>query len=401
VPAPPSTGPGDTDGITPTQIKVGALVTASGPLGGSYARLVDGVKAYFDLVNSQGGVNGRQLVLSNVLDDGISRNAAQGRALVDDDHVFAVFASGPIFPAGTYFAQKGVPTFGTNYNAEWSSGPSLFGHNGSFNDTAHPGPVVSWLAKKAGANAAGLVAYTVAQSADCATGQAATMKSFGVPVPVLDNSLPFGTSDATADIQKMKDSHVNFVATCLDITGNVLIARGLQKAGLTNVKMYWPNGYDETNLKSYASAMEGVYFGIGEVPLQDRDKSPTLQLFFAQMAKVNPGAPIGEEALYGWVGADLFVTGLRMAGATVTRSNVVAQLNSLTNWTGHGVIPSVDWTKQHALAVTKSCAAIVQVQHGQFVPVYDTPDSPFVCFKPGATTTDDMIPGQSYTDLGD
>lgn len=393
--------PGDADGITATQVQVGALVTASGPLGGAYADLVKGVKAYFDLVNGKGGINGRQLVITQNLDDGTNptRNTSQARALVEDDHVFAVFASSPLFPAGTYLSQKGVPTFGTNFNEEWNSGPSMFGHNGSFNDVHHPGPFLSWLAQKNGATAAALVAYTVAQSADCATGQADAFKRFGVSVPVLDNSLPFGASDATADIQKMKDNHVGFVATCMDPTGNVLIARGLQKAGLTNVHMYWPNGYSADTLKNYAASMEGVYFGLSEVPLEDRDKSPQMQLFFSQMAKVNPGAEIGEEALYGWVVADLFARGLTMAGPNPTRSSVIAKLNTITHWTGEGLIASVDWTKQHTATGSSDCTAVVQVQKGKFVPVFDTPDSPFVCFAPKSTTTQ-TVPGQRYTDRG-
>ncbi|GAC1311579.1 MAG: ABC transporter substrate-binding protein [Acidimicrobiales bacterium] len=399
--APGPTVPGDSDGITPTQVQVGALVTASGPLGGAYGDLVKGVKAYFDVVNGKGGINGRQLVLTQNLDDGTNptRNTSQARALVEDDHVFAVFASSPLFPAGTYLAQKGVPTFGTNFNVEWSSGPSMFGHNGSFNDVHHPGPFLSWLAQKNGATAAALVAYTVAESADCATGQAEAFKRFGVSVPVLDNSLPFGASDATADIQKMKDNHVGFVATCMDPTGNVLIARGLQKAGLTDVHMYWPNGYSSETLKNYAASMEGVYFGLSEVPLEDRAKSPEMQLFFTQMAKVNPGAEVGEEALYGWVVADLFARGLTMAGPNPTRSSVVAKLNTITHWTGEGLIATVDWTKQHSGTGPSDCTAVVQVQKGKFVPVFDTPDSPFVCFAPNSTTTR-TVPGQPYTDRG-
>jgi len=399
--APGPTVPGDTDGITPTQVQVGALVTASGPLGGVYSDLAKGVKAYFDYVNAKGGINGRQLVVTQTLDDGTNptRNTSQARALVEDDHVFAVFASGPLFPAGTYLAQKGIPTFGTNFAEEWSAGPSMFGHNGSFNDVHHPGPFLSWLAQKTGATSAALVAYTVAESADCATGQADAFKRFGVSVPVLDNSLPFGASDATADIQKMKDAHVGFVATCMDPTGNVLIARGLQKAGLNNVHMYWPNGYSSDTLKNYAASMEGVYFGLSEVPLEDRAKSPEMQLFFSQMAKVNPGAVVGEEALYGWVVADLFARGLTMAGPNPTRSSVVAKLNTITDWTGDGLIAAVDWTKQHTGTGPADCTAVVQVQNGKFVPVFDTPQSPFVCFAPNSTTTQ-TITGQPYTDRG-
>jgi ABC-type branched-subunit amino acid transport system substrate-binding protein len=393
---------GDTDGITAKQINVGALVAETGPLGDTYAGLVQGVKAYFDLVNSKGGVNGRQLVVTKVRDDATNpaRSTAQAQALVEEDHVFAVFASSPIFPAGKYLGQKNVPTFGTNFNEEWSSGPSLFGHNGSHNDYTHQGPFLSWLAKKVGATTAAVIAYTVASSADCATGAADAYNRFGVKVGLEDNSLPFGASDVTGDIQRIKDAHVGFVSTCMDPSGNTLVYTGLQKAGLTNVKMYWPNGYDTNTLKNYASQMEGVYFGLGEVPFESSQYSPEMQLYMSQMAKVNPGAAVGEESLYGWVVAELFVKGLQMAGSNPTRSKVVEKLNTITHWTGNGLIPAVDWTKQHTGNGSTDCTAVVQVQHGKFVPQFGTPDSPFVCFTAPNATTTDTVPPQKFSDVG-
>ena len=395
-------GSGETDGITPTQVRVGGLVALTGPLGDTYGGLIKGVKAYFDYVNGKGGIYGRQLVMGPVRDDATNpaRSTAQATALVTQDHVFAVFASSPIFPAGTYLAQKGIPTFGTNFNNEWNSGPSLFGHNGSYNNATKQGPFLSWLAQKVGADTAAVVAYTVASSADCATGAAAAYKRFGIKVGLEDNSLPFGASDLTADVQRMKDAHVGFVSTCMDPTGNTLVYTGLQKANLTNVKMYWPNGYDAKTLQNYASQMEGVYFGLEEVPIEDAAKSPEMQLYIAQLAKVYPGEAPGEESLFGWIVADLFAKGLQMAGPHPTRSAVVNKLNTITHWTGDGLIRAVDWTKMHNGDGPTDCTAVVQVQHGKFVPVFDSPDSPFVCFHAPNATTLDTVPPQKYTDVG-
>jgi hypothetical protein len=240
----------------------------------------------------------------------------------------------------------------------------------------------------------------VSSSADCAVGQANGYHKFGVKLGLEDNSLPFGASDVTGDVQRMKDAHVGFVSTCMDPTGNTLVYTGLQKANLTNTKMYWPNGYDSKTLRDYASQMEGVYFGLQEVPFQSAAKSPEMQLYVSQMAKVNPSDAPGEESLYGWVVADLFARGLKMAGANPTRSALVSQLNTITHWTGEGLIPAVDWTKQHNADGPTDCTAVVQVQHGQFVPVFDSADSPFVCFHAPNSPTLDTIPPQKYSDVG-
>src|SRR5579871_6642648 len=101
-------GPGQSDGVTPTEIDTGALIAETGPLGGVYDGYTHGVKAYFNYINSQGGVNGRTLKLKRIRDDqtDTSRNVAQAQALVNQDHVFAVFASSPVFNGGDFLASK-------------------------------------------------------------------------------------------------------------------------------------------------------------------------------------------------------------------------------------------------------------------------------------------------------
>jgi ABC-type branched-subunit amino acid transport system substrate-binding protein len=386
-------GPGQTDGVKPNEIDVGGLIAETGPLGDVYDGLAKGVRAYFDMINGQGGVNGRQIKLVKVRDDATdtTRNLTQARSLVEQDHVFAVFASSPIFPAGTYLGQNKIPTFGTNFNNEWSAGVSLFGHNGSFNDATRPGPFLPWLAKQVGATAAATIAYTVASSADCGTGEANSFSHFGITVGLKDNSLPFGATDVTGDIQQIKEHHVGFVATCMDPTGNTLVYKGLKAAGL-DVKMAWPNGYDQNTLKNFADQMEGVYFGLQHIPFESIAQSPEMQKYSAELQKLYPNEPLGEESMYGWEVASLFVAGLQKVGQNVTRKGVVDALNKMTAFTANGLVPPIDWTKQHKASGHFDCTAVVQVQHAKFVPVFGSAASPYVCFAQNTTTLDTIVP---------
>jgi branched-chain amino acid transport system substrate-binding protein len=78
-------------GITPTAIVIGGTSPLTGPAA-SYASVARGAKAYFELVNSQGGVNRRKIDY-RIVDD--AYNPAQTvqavRRLVEQDRVFAVF----------------------------------------------------------------------------------------------------------------------------------------------------------------------------------------------------------------------------------------------------------------------------------------------------------------------
>jgi ABC-type branched-subunit amino acid transport system substrate-binding protein len=61
---------GQTDGVTATEIRVGGVGGYStNPVGLPYQDINDGVNAYFAMINSQGGVNGRQLKLVKIRDD--------------------------------------------------------------------------------------------------------------------------------------------------------------------------------------------------------------------------------------------------------------------------------------------------------------------------------------------
>lgn len=84
-----SAGPG----VTPTSVLIGGTVPLSGEAA-AFGAVAPGAKAYFDYVNSRGGVNGRAIEY-RYYDD--AYNPAQTvqltRKLVEQDGVFAIFNS--------------------------------------------------------------------------------------------------------------------------------------------------------------------------------------------------------------------------------------------------------------------------------------------------------------------
>src|SRR5262249_52846585 len=101
-------GPGASD----TEIKIGQTMPYSGPAS-AYGTIGKVSAAYFNMVNEQGGINGRKINFIS-LDDGYSppRTVEQTRKLVDEDQVLFLFG-----PLGTptnsaihkYVNAKGVP----------------------------------------------------------------------------------------------------------------------------------------------------------------------------------------------------------------------------------------------------------------------------------------------------
>src|SRR5215210_2811178 len=78
-------------GITDKAVKLGGSYPFSGPAS-AYGTIGEGAKAYFDYLNSKGGVNGRKIEFKT-LDDGYEPPKAlqNARRLVQQDKVFAMF----------------------------------------------------------------------------------------------------------------------------------------------------------------------------------------------------------------------------------------------------------------------------------------------------------------------
>jgi len=83
--------PGDTNGITATEIKIGSFQALSGPVAAIGVPVKKGLDAYFNWVNANGGVFGRKINLI-VADDAFnpSNTVVEVKRLVESDKVFAL-----------------------------------------------------------------------------------------------------------------------------------------------------------------------------------------------------------------------------------------------------------------------------------------------------------------------
>ena len=99
-------------GATDTEIRLGQTMPYSGPLS-AFGTIGRAQAAYFEMINSKGGVNGRKIKLIS-LDDGYSppKTIEQTRKLVESDEVlllFSSFGTPPNTAAIKYLNSKGVP----------------------------------------------------------------------------------------------------------------------------------------------------------------------------------------------------------------------------------------------------------------------------------------------------
>lgn len=379
---------GNTDGVSAHSIVVGGIASLTGPLPADFAPIFDGVRAYLDMVNASGGVNGRKIDFAFGLDDESNSqvDASQARSLVEADHVFAVVGvATPSFAGAPYLVQHDVPTFGYDINPQWSLGPNLFGSEGSYVDFEHPGPEPAYLAEQLGVKRVGIISYNVTESQQACIGVQNEMRKFHIRVAFEDLSIAPPAIDLSADVTRMRQAGVDFVASCLDLAGNLVLSRTLHASGMGAVRQYWYDGYDEQAVKQNASLMEGVYLMIGHVPFESGRSQPArypeMALYLKELHAHFPNDQPSEASLTGWVNATMFVDGLRMIGRNVTRTRLIAALNSLTSYTAHGMVAPIDWKAEHTRLGPVDCNVFLQVRNGAFHPVFGSPRTVFTCFK--------------------
>jgi branched-chain amino acid transport system substrate-binding protein len=383
---------GERPGVTDTEIKVGGVVSKTNLNGVPYEESQVGAKLYFDKVNADGGVHGREIVSVGVTDDQSNANAnlAANRALVEEDEVFAVIPESVLsFTGAEYLTQQGTPTFGWNINQEWSEGPNLFGQVGSYLCFECPSIVSSVLATQLGVERAAVFAYGgIPQSEDCAVGTVRGLEKYGIEVPVQDTSLSFGFTDTSAAVAAVREDNVELITTCMDINGTATLAADMQDAGL-DIVAYSPQGYDQDTLAELGSQLEGFYFQTQFWPFQVPDPPEGMQEYLDAIDEA--GLEPSEQTLTGWINARLFVEGLEAAGEDFTQESVVEAINSMEEpFTAGGILPpTIYWAEtddypegshgpaENALA----CVAYVQVQNGEFVPALGEEGKPFICFE--------------------
>jgi len=380
---------GAVPGVSDDKIKVGGVASSTNPLGGRYGDAFAGAKAYLDIVNEGGGVDGRTIELVAEKDDSAagSRNASQVRSLVQEDGVFAVLPVAVLsFAGASFLADEGVPTFGWNINTEWEGPPNLFGEKGSYLCFDCPAPFLPYVAQQAGRTKVGIIAYTAAQSQDCAAGQKASYEEYaeatGVELVFEDTSLGFGFAPGAldADLRAMQERGVQFLSTCIDGAGSARLGEAIQRAGL-DIVQYLPNGYDQDLIDEFGGVLEGSYVGVFTVPFQEEQPPPSLERYLKAME--DAGAAVSENSLAGWINADLFVTGLRAvadSGDELTRERLIEAVNALEDYDAEGLLAGIDWRIAHEEQSDNICAGFVQVEGGEFVPALGEPGKPFICF---------------------
>jgi branched-chain amino acid transport system substrate-binding protein len=371
-------------GVTSNSITVGTISTQTGPIASNFSSLIYGEKAYYQYINAQGGVNGRKIDYKYQLDDGGNPTTFNQLAntLINQDHVFAVTGVATAFFSPNLFVEAGMPTYGYNVTGNWAGPKNLFAAGGSVQYYPAEGPIVGYVSKQTKSPKIAFVAYGVAASSAACQAGATALSSNGFQVVYTDFKVSYPGTTVATDVQRMKQAGANMIVSCMDVQGNITMARAVQQYGLKATQL-WFSGNDQSTLQQNKSLMQGVYFSIAHVPYTSPTSTyPGLKLYLTQMQKYEPKYVNDEIAIQGWESAALFVQGVKMAGNNLTQANVIKQDNSLTAFTAGGLTTPTNWKSAgHSGHAPPYCGAYIKVVGTKYVATLNKGKNVFVCFN--------------------
>ena len=344
----------ETTGVTATSIKLGISSPKTGSAGLVYGKVPGAMKAYFDYINANGGVNGRKITLISHDDKYLPRLAAtQTTKLVLNDKVFAIVgALGTATHSNAYNAAKlaknNVPSLFVNTGfsgfANKAKYPTAFMVLPSYameakimakfiKDTPALAPQASFLIaqddefgidgvggfKSAGHTFAAAPTLYPQGGLTAALAEGALTRLSAVPgKPIL---ILFGTTDTTATILKAAEklsltTKFTFMGGSVGADANTLLALGVKATTVDGVisASFFPDAKDVTD--------------------------PYVKQFTEINTQYNKGVTFDNTVLQGMNSAMLTVQALRAAGKNLTRTGLMSAIDTKgSTFASAGLVP--------------------------------------------------------------
>jgi branched-chain amino acid transport system substrate-binding protein len=324
-------------GVTDTEIVLGAHFPLSQTPAAAYAPIADGLRAYFDYINSQGGVYGRKIKFL-VGDDHFNPADAVEvvRKLVEQDGVFAMVSNlgDPTHSAvWKYLEEKGIPDmFISGGLDKWTDPLVRTRFQGNPNYGTEGRMLGQYIAENYNGKKLGLLLENDEFGQDGKKGLLKGLEGSDVQI-VAEETYESTQWDVTAQAQRLKAANPDVIAVYavpppaaslvkvaretlnwnvpIVVTGVVITDIFIQLAGAQN-----------------AEGVVSVVFGKQIYQTDD----PGVQRHIQIMKDFGNGVPPSNFTLYGAAMAELMVKSLENAGPNLTRDSLIDGAEAIHDW---------------------------------------------------------------------
>ena len=370
-----------TPGVTANSITVGSISDISAPIAGLFEGAKVGTEAYFAMINSQGGVNGRKLEL-NGMDSAFSSGtvANESKNIAANDFAFVGGfslldgAEQPAIDAGK------VPVVTQVLDPKLYTDPNLYAAIPLVTGGEDTGPF-KWLKSKypQDVKAVGVIGSNSAATAVTAEHTFHNVTNSLGYKWVYDRDASFTETSFLPDMIKMKNAGVKLLFEPTQQGAYIsTMAQEDKQEGLNALLFSGANSYEagfnpgSAGNGTLISTDTALYMG------EDAKVVPAVATFDKWAKKVDPQTQLDLYTLYGWISAELFVQALKGAGADPTRAGLEAQLDKITSYNAGGLIS----TQNPAQKIPGQCWIVAQYDDGHWKRIAPDPKAGFVC-NPG------------------
>lgn len=370
-------GSATSTGVTPTEIKVGNVSQITGLVPGFAQTSINGVKAYFNMVNAAGGVCGRKLTLVTADDrfqsatnrSETEKMAGQALALVGSLSVVDDGGAPIIDEKG--IADVSIATTGPRVAAKNNFSPNPIDPTPNAGNGL--GKILQYFKGTDNISKAAIFYQDVATGANQANSYKVDFEKAGVPVVATYPVAPTATNFNT-QANDMKQKGVDFVITVAEVNAMANLAKAFQSVGyFPKVPFYGAQVYGQKFLQLAGPAAEGTRLGLIFAIAEEAPANPAIAQMATWYERTAPGADLDFFSVAAWVGADMFVTALKAAGADPTQAKIVAELKKLTAYTGNGLVGTINPAQKKA----PTCFNVIEVKGGKWVKTF--PAKGFQC----------------------
>ncbi|HWF16183.1 MAG TPA: ABC transporter substrate-binding protein [Acidimicrobiales bacterium] len=368
-------------GVTANSITVGSISDISAPIAGLFEGAKVGTEAYFAMINSQGGVNGRKLVI-NGMDSAFSSGTVTNEAQSIAGNDFAIVggfslldgAEQPAIDAGK------VPVVTQVLDPKLYTDPNLYSAVPLVTGGEITGPF-KFLKKKYPQDIqhVGVIGSNAAATAVTAEHTFHNLTNSLGYKWVYSRDAGFAETTFLPDMIKMKNAGVKLLFEPSQQGAYIsTMAQENKQEGLNALLYSGANTYEEgfnpgaAGNGTLVSTVTALYMG------QDAKVIPAVATFDKWAKKVDPQTQLDLYTLYGWINAQLFVQALKATGANPTRASLEAQLDKITSFNASGLISP----QNPAQKIPGQCWIMAEYNNGNWARVAPDPKAGFVC-NPG------------------
>ena len=337
-------------GASDTEIKIGNIMPYSGPAS-AYGVIGKTHEAYFNKINAEGGINGRQIKFISY-DDAYSPPKAveQTRKLVESDEVLLMFN-----PLGTpsnsaiqkYLNGKKVPQlFVASGASRWNDPknfPWTMGWQPSYQSEAHI--YAKYLLKEKPDGKIGVLYQNDDFGKDYLKG---LKDGLGAKASMIVAEESYETTEPSVEnhVVKLKASGADVL---ISITTPKFAAQAIKKLAemdwhplqiVSNVSASVGGVMKPAGFENSQGILSAAYAKDGADPQWDND--PGMKKFYAFLEKYYPdGNRLDGSVVYGYGVAQTMVEVLKQSGDDLTRANVMKQAASLKDFGPDTLLPGI------------------------------------------------------------